>query len=85
MKAFSLIPLLVLAACTPKPVSIPHNVYCLTPAQYKALVDAEPKKIGKSLSPDWTERDKQQTEQNILVRRYADGLLDVLGGCVGPS
>jgi hypothetical protein len=84
LKAFSLV-FLALAACAPKPQSIPHNVYCLTPAQYKALVDAEPKKIGQSLSKDWSERDKQLTTQNILVRRYADGLLDVLGGCVGSS
>lgn len=79
-----IIPLfLMLAACGAKPESIPHNVYCLTPEQYKALVDAMPPKIGNTLDPDLKTQNGQLVMQNILVRAYADGLLDVLGGCVG--
>lgn len=75
---------LILVGCDiPHVEPIVQHVYCLTPDQYKALVDAEPPKIGNNLDKDARVSNKQLTQQNILVRRYADGLLKVLGGCIG--
>lgn len=79
-KLLFLLPLL--ASCAPHPQTVSQTVYCLTPAQYKQLVDAEPKKIGNTLDPDARKSNEQLVKQNILVRAYADGLLEVLGGCV---
>lgn len=86
-KSSLLISLALLSACgmTPKPETRIQKVYCLTPEQYLKLVQAEPEKIGGKLSTDPAERDRQKTEQNVLVRQYADGLLTVLGGCTGSA
>lgn len=82
---FSLLAALMLAGCAGHQhiETRIQTVYCLTPAQYKELVDAEPAKIGHSLDPDARKSNKQLVTQNVLVRQYADGLLDVLGHCVG--
>ena len=82
-----LLTLFLLSACgiVPKPELRIQKVYCLTPEQYLRLVQAEPEKIGEHLSADPAEKDRQKTEQNVLVRRYADGLLTVLGGCTGSA
>lgn len=74
---------LALAGCAPKPQTFPHNVYCLTPSQFQTVVAAEPGKIGNTLDPDARKSNKQLVAQNILVRKYADGILEILGGCVG--
>jgi len=78
---------LALTACgaRPEPEIRIQRVYCLTPDQYKRLVDAEPAKIGNTLDKDARVSNKQLTNQNVLVRKYADGLLEVLGGCVSPQ
>jgi hypothetical protein len=77
--------MLLLAGCAPHPEVRVHDVYCLTPAQYKALKDAEPAKVGGTLTGNAQTDFKISAEQNVLVRKYADGLLDVLGGCVGAN
>jgi hypothetical protein len=58
---------------------------CLTPEQLTKLVKAEPEKIGRHLDPELQKQNRQLTEQNVLVRQYADGLLEVLGGCTGRA
>jgi hypothetical protein len=68
----------------PEPLPRIQTVHCLTPEQFLKLVQAEPEKIGQHLSPDLQEQNKQLKTQNVLVRQYADGLLQVLGGCTGP-
>ena len=88
-KAFLLFPvLLTLLACQQKPetpTTVIQQVYCVTPKQYSDLKDAEPGKIGNSLPSDARDANKALVGQNILVRQYADGLLTVLGGCIGPE
>lgn len=81
-----IIPLaLLLSACGAahvEPVPVQH-VYCLTPEQFKAVVDKMPAKIGNQLDHDARIANKQLITQNILVRAYANDLLTVLGGCTG--
>lgn len=75
---------LLLAACgKPHVETRIQTVHCLTPAQYKTLVDAKPAKVGGTLTGNAQKDFKISAEQNVLVRNYADGLLEVLGGCVG--
>jgi hypothetical protein len=89
MKQLILILAVALTACgvtpPPKPETITQQVYCVTPEQFQALVDAAPKKIGNSIDKDARAANVQLTAQNILVRQYADGLLKVIGGCIGPA
>jgi hypothetical protein len=86
-KSLLVVPLLLLGACgTLQGIQTRvQTVYCLTPEQYKKLIQAEPEKIGHSLEPGLQEQNRQLVEQNVLVRKYSDGLLTVLGGCTGAS
>jgi hypothetical protein len=79
--------LLTLASCAPHPLNVPviQKVYCLTPEQFQKLVEAEPEKVGNSLDKDLRVAHKQLIGQNILVRQYSDGLLQVLAGCTGQT
>lgn len=91
MKKLMLLPVLLsLSAFTcqerPEPVVHQHLIYCVTPEQYAQLVDAKPKQMSKSdLTGQAQEDFITSTRQGILLRIYADGLLKVLGGCIGPS
>lgn len=78
---------LMLASCATTRPSVPvvQTVYCLTPEQYSELVRAEPEKIGHQLKPDLPGQNKQLVGQNVLMRSYADGLLLVLGSCIGTA
>jgi hypothetical protein len=78
---------LALSSCglTPKVETRVQRVYCLTPEQLTKLVQAEPSKIGQHLDPNLQVQNKQLKTQNVLVRKYADGLLEVLGGCTGNA
>lgn len=69
----------------PEPLPRIQTVRCLTPEQFLKIVQAEPEKIGRHLSPDLQEQNKELKRQNVLVRQYADGLLQVLGGCTGTA
>jgi hypothetical protein len=80
-----LIPCLAACGLTPKPEIRIQTVHCLTPEQFVKLVQAEPPKIGQHLEQDLGKQNRQLKEQNVLVRQYADGLLQVLGGCTAPS
>lgn len=90
MKKLILFVVLLLAACHDKPQPIPqpitHDVYCLTPEQYQALVDAMPKQMTEDELTGQAQKDFiTSTKHGILVRLYAQGLLKVLGGCIGPA
>jgi hypothetical protein len=87
IKLLAAVTFLGLAACgvTPKPETRIQKVYCLTPEQFQKVVEAEPDKIGTRVDPDLRVAQKQLIGQNILVRQYADGLLQVLAGCTGAS
>lgn len=75
-----------LSACTgqehPQPPVVQH-VYCLTPTQFSALVKAKPAKVGKTLTGNAQKDFKIVAGQDVLLESYSDGLLTVLGGCVG--
>lgn len=73
------------AACAPHPEVRIQQVYCITPAQYKKLVDAEPGFIKSRLTGNAQKDFKLSAEQNVLLRAYADGLLEVIGGCMPAS
>jgi hypothetical protein len=70
---------------------VPHvetriqQVYCVTPEQYKKLVNAEPGYIKSNLTGNAQKDFKLSAEQNVLLRMYADGLLTILGGCMSPA
>lgn len=76
----------LLASCekTPPPQPIQH-VYCVTPDQYKKLVDAMPKDKKGDLTGNAQKDFKIAAGQALLLRLYANGLLDVIGGCIGPA
>lgn len=81
MKVYLALLPLILASCgAPHVETRIQTVYCLTPAQYTTLVNAEPAKIGNSTTGDLPTDYKASVKQNVLVRKYADGLLEVLGG-----
>lgn len=90
IKKLMLIPVLLsLSAftCTPKPKTeiITQQVYCVTPDQYAKLKDAEPQSIRDALTGQAQQDFKITAGQDVLLRIYADGLLKVLGGCIGPA
>lgn len=60
-------------------------VYCVTAEQYKQLVDAQPKKVGDRLTGQAQDDFKIVAGSAIALRVYSDGLLEVIGNCVGPT
>lgn len=60
-----------------------QTVHCVTPKQYTDLVKAKPAKVGHTLTGNAQQDFKIVAESDVLVRQYADGLLDVIGGCTG--
>lgn len=81
---YSLFALLLLAGCsrTPPPQPI-QQVYCVTPEQYRKLADAMPSKVGSQLTGQAQKDFKIVAGQDVLLRQYANGLLAVIGGCIG--
>jgi hypothetical protein len=79
--------LFVLSACakTPPPQIEQHLLYCVTPEQYQALVNSKPGLINDKLTGNAQNDFKIVAGQDVLLRIYADGLLKVIGGCIGPS
>lgn len=83
-----LIPIfLLLAGCGVSHVAtqppIVQHVYCVTPKQFQALTKAEPAKVGNTLTGNAQQDVKIEGSSNILLRQFADGLLQVIGGCMG--
>jgi hypothetical protein len=62
-----------------------QRVYCVTPEQYRKLVNAEPEKIGNKLTGQAQDDFKLSASQNVALRSYADGLLEVIGNCMSPA
>lgn len=60
-------------------------VYCVTADQYRQLVDAQPKKVGDRLTGQAQDDFKIVAGSAIALRVYSDGLLEVIGNCVGPT
>jgi hypothetical protein len=69
--------------CAPHPETRIQPVHCITVEQYKRLLEAEPAKIGNATTGDLGVDYATSVKQNVLVRKYADGVLEVLGGCIG--
>lgn len=86
-KLFLALPFLLLTACGvfSKPETRYVHVYCVTADQYKQLVDAQPKKVGDRLTGQAQDDFKIVAGSAIALRVYSDGLLEVLGNCVGPT
>lgn len=88
MKIKKFVPFLFLAACAhtpPETIVNQHLIYCVTPEQYSQLKDAEPGTVHDQLTKD-AQKDFVIVGNNaIALRIYADGLLKVIGGCIGPS
>ena len=80
---FALLALALTACHQSRPEPIIQTVYCVTPEQYKKLVDAEPGKVGNTLTGNAQKDFKIVAGQDVLLRQYADGLLSVIGGCIG--
>lgn len=74
---------LVLVSCAPHVETRIQRVYCVTPEQYKTLKDAEPGHVA--LTHNAQKDFKLVAGQDILLRKYADGLLDVIGNCIGTA
>lgn len=88
MKKLILLPVflsLCAFTCQERPQTVIQRVYCVTPEQYKKIADAEPKKIGNDTTGDLPTDYKASVKQNVLMRQFADGTLEVLGGCIGPA
>ena len=87
MKKLAFLFPLLLTGCAlfQKPETRYVNVYCVTAEQYKKLVDAQPDKIGHTLTNQAQKDFKIVAGSAIALRVYSDGLLEVLGNCVGPT
>ena len=79
-----LLPLALLGCNKPQVETRIQTVHCVTPEQYRKLVEAMPPKIGKQLTGNSQEDFKLSAGQNVLMRMYANGLLTVIGGCTAP-
>jgi hypothetical protein len=75
-----------LAACGLTGCATPQRyatVHCLTKEQYEALKSQQPPKVHSELTGN-ADRDTQILAGSLIrVRAFSDGLLQVLGGCVG--
>lgn len=71
------------ARTPPQPVI--QRVYCLTPDQYKKLVEAMPAPVHDQLNKQAQHDFIVVANQSVLLRLYANGLLEVLGGCTGVA
>lgn len=85
MKTFVIGLASIITACAPHVETRIQTVYCVTPAQYKTLADAEPGYIKDRLTGNAQKDFKLSAEQNVLLRVYADGVLAVLGGCMSNA
>lgn len=82
MKKSVLAAALALSACAPKPQAPSMQyVYCVTAEQLAAIIKAEPAKVGGTLTGDARKDVKIEAESNVLLRQYADGLLEIIGKC----
>ena len=83
-----LVSALALAACAhtppPQPIIRVSTVYCVSQAQYEQLIASMPQKIGSTLTGGAQQDVKIEAGSNVLLRRFANGLLDVIGGCTKP-
>jgi hypothetical protein len=77
---------LALVSCQKAPVETRiQTVHCVTPDQFRRLVEAMPEKVGDELTGDAQKDFKLTAESAVLLRVYANGLLTVLGGCTAPE
>jgi hypothetical protein len=61
------------------------TAYCITPAQLTQLKAAKPAKIRSQLTGQADSDLKLVAGRLVRVEAYADGLIDILGGCVDPN
>jgi hypothetical protein len=59
------------------------TIHCVTPEQYQKLKDAEPPRVGDKLTGQAQDDLKTIAGSTVELRTYSEGLLGVLGGCVG--
>jgi uncharacterized protein YcfL len=88
MKKLLLLAALALAGCNEHPATpetVVQQVYCVTPEQYAELVKARPESVKDQYTGQAQKDFQVSTEQSILLRIYSDGLLKVIGGCIGPA
>lgn len=87
-KIWGIVPVLAIAGCShtppPQPEIRVQTVYCVTEAQYLKLIAAMPPKVGSTLTGQAQQDLKIEGSSNVLLREYANGLLDVIGGCTKP-
>jgi hypothetical protein len=83
-KSATLVFALALTGCaTPQTRYV--ETYCLSRTQFNQLKDAEPGKIHNQLNGDASHDVGPLAGSAIRLRAYADGLLQVLGGCIDPN
>lgn len=61
------------------------RVYCITKEQLAELQRQKPAKIRDQLTGRADEDLKKVAGRLVRVEAYADGLIDVLGGCTDPQ
>jgi hypothetical protein len=88
-KLIALATALALGACArtppPQPIIRVQTVYCVTGDQYRHLISLLPPKIGATLTGQAQQDFKIEEGSNVLLRKFASGLLDVIGGCSKPD
>lgn len=62
-----------------------QRVYCLTPQQLEKLKADKPGKIHDQLTGKADQDIRPITGRLVRMEGFADGLITVLGGCVGQS
>jgi outer membrane lipoprotein SlyB len=82
MRALLIFAALALSGCATTRYT---TVYCLTQAQLEQLKSAKPGKVHSQLTGQADKDLKLVAGRLVRVEAYADGLIEVLGGCVDPG
>lgn len=80
MKAATLLTLVLLTGCATTHYS---TVHCITKEQYEQLQKDKPGKIHDQLNGQADHDIKPIAGRLVRVEAWGDGLLTILGGCIG--
>lgn len=84
-KTLFLLPLALAACQTPPPKTVVQSVYCVTPEQYAKIVEARPPSMKDQLVGQAQKDFITSTVHGVALQIWGDGMLKILGGCVGPG
>ena len=84
-KLLFLLPLALAGCNPPPPKTVVQTVYCVTPDQYAKIVAARPPSMKDQLVGQAQKDFITSTVHGVAVQIWGDGMLKILGGCIGPA